>query len=250
MSRATAGPPNREPYRAAPALATDHHGDHHGARLAYHYLVAVDIESFSRLSTRDQVSVQSDLARTLDEAARRAELDRRTWHRQVGGDGELAVLPTDVNGLRLVADFPRELAQALASVNARRYPEPRIRLRVALHHGTLAPGCLGPVGQAPIVVSRLLDSGLLRKELVRRPDADLVVIVSASIYSDVIETQLGGLDPTEFCRVSVRAKNVAYSAYVHRGHTVVERPAEPPAEPQDSGRREALTADGTGTGTV
>ena len=184
--------------------------------LRFHYVLAVDVQGFSRLSTRDQVAVQIQLSGALDEAARRAGLDRRTWHRQVAGDGELVVLPTDTDGLRLVADFPRGLSRALARVNAERYPAKPIRVRVAIHHGTLAPGCLGPVGRAPVVVSRLLDSGLLRRELVQRPEADLVLIVSASLYADVVETELGGLDPAEFERVTVRAKKASYPAYIHR----------------------------------
>jgi class 3 adenylate cyclase len=190
--------------------------DDRAGRLDYRFLVAVDLEGFSKLSTREQRSVQSGLHWALNEAASQADLDREAWLRQVGGDGELAVLPTDTDGVRLVADFPRRLAQVLTAVNDERHPEPRIRVRVAIHHGTLTSGCLGPVGRAPIVVSRLLDSSLLRRELAQRTEADLALIVSASLYGDVIETQLGGLDPSAFHRVVARVKGRAYPAYIYR----------------------------------
>jgi hypothetical protein len=203
--------------RTVPRLMTaTEPADEDAYRLDYRFLVAVDLEGFSNLSTRAQRAAQSVLHRALNEAAKRADLDRGTWSRQVGGDGELAVLPSETNGIRLLADFPRELATVLADVNAQRSTEPRIRVRIAIHHGTLSPGCLGPVGQAPIVVSRLLDSVLLRRELKQRSEADLVLIVSDSIYRDIVETQLGGLEPATFRRVVVRAKSMTYPAYIQR----------------------------------
>ncbi|MFG2000448.1 hypothetical protein ACGFNU_15000 [Spirillospora sp. NPDC048911] len=187
------------------------------ACLDYRYVLAIDVESFSTLSARDQATVQQDLHRLLNQAAERAGLDRKRWQRQPGGDGELAVLPLGTNGLDLVADFPRELARALAESNSQRPRDSRIRLRVAIHHGTLAPGCLGPVGQAPIVVSRLLDAALLRQALTRRPNEELVLIISAGLYEDVIETRFCGLDPADFDAVDVRAKGVSYAAYIYSG---------------------------------
>ena len=38
-----------------------------------------------------------ELSDVLDVAARKAGLDRDLWYRQVRGDGELAVLPTDAD---------------------------------------------------------------------------------------------------------------------------------------------------------
>jgi hypothetical protein len=83
------------------------------ARLAYHYLAAVDVEGFSALNALEQMETQVDLGWVLDFAADRANLCRAGWQRQVRGDGELAVLPPDTDGPRLIADYPRELAGAL-----------------------------------------------------------------------------------------------------------------------------------------
>jgi hypothetical protein len=185
-------------------------------RLTYHYLVAVDIERFSKLNAFEQLVAQADLELALDQAARRTALDRTAWHRQPAGDGELAVLPLDTDGLHLVADYPVELARSLAEINTRRYPAGRLRLRMAIHHGTLAEGFFGAVGEAPILVSRLLDSDELRRELTDHPESDLALAVSSSLYSEVIETRLGGLDPAEFDPISVSAKGRDYLAYVHR----------------------------------
>jgi class 3 adenylate cyclase len=194
-------------------------------RLSYHFVVAVDIEGFSRLSTLEQLHIQSDLERVLDAAAMRAGLDRKSWYRQVGGDGELAVLPRDTDSLRLVAHYPRELGYALAQINNERHPAPRVRIRVAMHHGTLVEGIFGPAGQAPIVVSRLLDSDALRQELAQYPEFDLALAVSASLYTEIIETQLGGLNPAEYRRLRICIKGVEYDAYMHRGSKLELREA-------------------------
>jgi class 3 adenylate cyclase len=187
-----------------------------GERLDYRYLVAVDVQGFSALSTRDQITTQIMLHRALVEAAEQSGLDRSSWERQVSGDGELSVLPNGADGLRLVADFPRNLEKALAAVNSTYLSGPRLRIRVALHHGTLIPGCFGPVGQAPVVISRLLDSGRLRRELSEDPHTDLALIVSAALYEGVVQTRLRDLDPTEFGRVRIHAKGSVHPAYVRR----------------------------------
>lgn len=183
------------------------------ARLTYRYLAAVDIEGFSSLDALDQVQMQDDLGQVLDIAATRVGLRRALWQIQERGDGELAVLSPDTDGPRLIADYPRELADALSEVNSER--RSRLRVRVAMHHGTLVQGRFGPVGQGPIVVSRLLDSDELRKYLANRAELDLVLIVSASLYNDVIETRFRNLDPTQFTHADVLVKGRSYPAYIH-----------------------------------
>ena len=182
------------------------------ARLAYRYLAAVDVEGFSTLNALEQMETQADLGWALDFAADRANLCRARWQRQVRGDGELAILPRDTDGPSLIADFPRELAGALGEVNKER--QRRLRIRVAMHHGTLADGQFGAVGQGPIVVSRLLDSDELRKYLEQRAELDLALIVSACLFHDMIETRFHQLEPAEFKSIEVRIKGRCYPAYI------------------------------------
>jgi class 3 adenylate cyclase len=183
------------------------------ACLAYRYLTAVDIEGFSALPASDQVRMQDDLGQVLDIAANRVGLDRALWRVEERGDGELAVLPADTDGPRLIADYPRELADALSEINSGRCS--RLRIRVAMHHGTLVQGRFGPAGQGPIVVSRLLDSDELRKYLAQRAELDLVLMVSESLHKDVIETRLHNLNPAQFARADVLVKGRSYPAYIH-----------------------------------
>lgn len=182
--------------------------------LVYRLVVAVDIESYSKMNTLGQYEVQADLGDLLDKAATRAELDRETWDREVRGDGELSVLPADTDVAWVVARFTRELDRALSERKASGVRQPPLRLRLAMHYGTLTQGRFGPVGQAPIVVSRLLDAGVARRALAESTERDLVLIVSASLYHDVIETGFYGLDATRFSPVRVTVKGVTYPGYL------------------------------------
>lgn len=222
-------------------------GDSNGRRrasgLSHHFLAAVDIQGFSRLDASQQVRRQQELARVLDAAARRAGMTRAAWVREVHGDGELAVLPDGTDGPALVARYPRELATALAKVNGEGAWGPRLRLRLALHHGTLAAGALGVAGNAPIEVSRLLDSDVLRRELARRADQDLVLMVSERVYGDVVQTRFLGLDPAEFAAVTIGVKGQEYRGYIHCPPGEESAGPETPASGADEPPRR-------GTGTV
>lgn len=133
----------------------------------------------------------------MSQAAANAGLDRARWYRQSRGDGELAVLPQGVNGLSLVADYPRKLASSVADVNLANGPS-RLRIRLAIHHGGVAPGRFGPVGTALVAISRLVDSEVARQQLRQRSDLDITLLVSAAVYEEVIQSRLHDLNPEAF----------------------------------------------------
>jgi hypothetical protein len=112
--------------------------------LAFRFLVAVDVAGFSQRYAAEQARAQDDLEMAMTQAAASAGLARGRWYRQPRGDGELAVLPQGVNGLSLVADYPGKLASSVADVN-RGNRGPRLKLRLAIHHGAVAPGRFGPM---------------------------------------------------------------------------------------------------------
>jgi hypothetical protein len=183
--------------------------------LAFRFLVAVDVEGFSERNVAEQAKAQDDLELAMADAAKSAGLQRERWYRQPSGDGELAVLPPAADGLALVDDYPRELASAVANINhANRGP--RLRLRLAIHHGAVVPGRFGPVGRALVVISRLVDSEVTRQQLRQRSDLDIALIASATVYDEVIQSRLHNLDPDAFRRVTVRAKKMSYVGYVRQ----------------------------------
>lgn len=127
------------------------------------------------------------------------------------------MLPQGDNGLSLVADYPRRLASAVAEVNLAGRRGPRLRVYLAIHHGAVTPGRFGPVGAAPVVVSRLVDAEPVRQQLRQRSDLDIALIVSATVYEEVIQSRLHDLNPQAFRRSVIRAKGVSYVGYLYQG---------------------------------
>jgi hypothetical protein len=189
----------------------------------------VDVEGFSQRYTAQQARAQDALELALARAAESAGLERECWYRQPRGDGELAVLPQGVDGLSLVADYPHELASSLADVN-RANREPRLRLRMAIHHGAVAPGCFGPVGKALIEISRLVDAEIGRQWLRQRSDLDIALVVSGTVYGEMIQSRLRNLDPGDFRRAVVRAKGTSYVGYLYKNNFGIVKSSAPDAQ--------------------
>jgi hypothetical protein len=205
-----------KPGGGVPAAGRRH--AHDVKRLEFRFLVAIDVEGFSRRSAAEQALAQDDLERAVTQAAQEAGLDRQRWYRQPRGDGELAVLPEGADVLSLVSDYPRRLAATIAAVNQDGDRRPRLRVRMAIHHGAVSPGRFGygPVGLAPIVISRLVDAEIVRQQLRQHSNLDIALIVSATVYDEVIQSRLQGLHPEAFHRRIVRVKGDSYVGYVYQ----------------------------------
>jgi hypothetical protein len=194
--------------------------------LFFRFLTVIDIEGFSHRSAASQANAQDDLEHVMSEAAAHAGMDRRHWYRQARGDGELAVLDAATSSLSVVADYPGYLALALAEVNSHATPQSRLRVRMAIHHGTVSPGRFGPVGPAAITVSRLVDARVLRQALRQRDDLDIVLAVSAAVYDEVVRSRFRDLDPGTFRRFSIRSKGASYVGYLYLPGTRKSMPLE------------------------
>jgi hypothetical protein len=183
-------------------------------RLRYGLVVAVDIEKFSRLDTHDQGKAQEMLATVLEFAALHAGQDRSRCYLQQRGDGELAVLPPDTDVAGFIGDYCDGVAAALRECATRSHL--RLRLRLAMDYGTLRGGAFGPVGDPPIVASRLLDSTVARRTLAA-VEHDLVVILSDRIYRDIVLTRVTGLAPARFRAVRVPGKGTSHLGHICAG---------------------------------
>jgi len=127
------------------------------------------------------------------------------------------VLPRRADGLSLVAEYPRRLASALTDVNATGNGGKRLRVRLAIHYGAMIPGPLGPLWRAPITVARLVDAEILRQQLRRRPEVDVAFVVSGTVYDEIVQSRLHGLNPEAFRRVMIRKKGTSYIGYLYQG---------------------------------
>jgi hypothetical protein len=186
-------------------------------RLVYRLILAVDVERYSRRDAQRQLQIQTDLRGALDTCATDMGLDPRLWHRQVNGDGELLILPDDTDHTLVVGGLARGLERALATLNQGRRPEDRLRIRLAMHHGTMVQGPLGPAGEAPVVVCRLLDAAPFRRFLQARRDRDVALIVSDSLYRDVVRTGFCPMDREAFRSMRVVIKGTPFRGYIYDG---------------------------------
>ncbi|MFB8242948.1 hypothetical protein ACFC58_41075 [Kitasatospora purpeofusca] len=167
--------------------------------------LAADLEQYSRLDTRAQSDAQSDLVRLLDEAAARAGLDRSGWTRQPQGDLELAVLPESTSETTVLGSFVDQLAFCLGALNARP-SSPRLRVRLAIDTGVAEAAALGHAGPAPVAVARFVNAPQLKGALAALTSANLAVIVSDRLYQDIVRGGHPGLDPAQYQRAHVQAK--------------------------------------------
>ncbi|MFG1639596.1 hypothetical protein ACGFMK_04870 [Amycolatopsis sp. NPDC049252] len=196
----------------------------------------MDVQGYGSRDDQQHAAIQSGLLSVADTAAARCGLDRSVWHRQGAGDGELAILPGAVPEPAVTDDYVRELVAGLADHNHDLAPEARMRIRIAIHHGVAMPGANGWTGQGVVGVSRLVDSAPLRAALNAFPEADLAVVVSRQIYTDVVAQRHTSLKPAEFREVVVQQKEYTDVAWVrvpgydvHGATLAADPPERPPA---------------------
>ncbi|MFC7329488.1 hypothetical protein [Marinactinospora rubrisoli] len=196
--------------------------------------LAVDAESYSHRGHRGQSEAQEWLVRIMDMVCDNAGLDRSCWDVQPQGDGELALLQPGIEEARVIAYFTHELAMALYHHNADLAADARLRLRVAFDQGNVSLGANGYVGAAVISVCRLRDSLPARRALRDNPDVDFALVVSDSIYSDVVGQGDYDLYSREFTPVEIdeEDKHFRARAWVHVPTTRPRsRAPQPVAEP-------------------
>ncbi|WP_410586469.1 hypothetical protein [Amycolatopsis sp. lyj-23] len=179
--------------------------------------MAADAASYRRFTTSEAARTQERLVAVLTEARRAAGIPEAEVDLQPSGDGQFAILPTGLDETVVIPRLVEGLRTALAAVNADLSDRARLRLRVALHRGHIAPGVNGWVGAATIAVHRLLDCGPLRSRLRQHQSADFALIVSDVLFDDVIATGGGALDPAAFEPVDavLPDKEFAERAWVH-----------------------------------
>ncbi|MFI9006968.1 hypothetical protein ACIGNX_07030 [Actinosynnema sp. NPDC053489] len=197
-------------------------------------LVCCDLKSYGAADDQLQRELQELLVRTLDRAGEAAGLDRTTWSRQAKGDEEWAVLPATTPEGDVVDRYVRALDVELGKTNRYRVPEAKLRLRLAIHFGTTVQGANGYPGQDAVLVSRLLNSEPPHAAL-EQSTADLVVVLSESLFDSLVVPGYTTLRPEYFRRVDVRVKNFAGHGWMWLPggdvHSLVLGGDAPPATP-------------------
>lgn len=176
-------------------------------------LVVVDIEDYSRRLNQGHLDLRKALRQILDEAFDSVGIEIIPGEQQDQGDAFLTLVKPDVSKVALLDKLVRELENALRRCNRYRANEERIRLRVALHSGEVHVDGTGFPGVATVTAMRLVDAEQLKKAL-RMTTKDLAVIVSDSLYRDVVVHGYGAIIPEEYGRVDVAVKQFNQSAWI------------------------------------
>ncbi|HEU5161302.1 MAG TPA: hypothetical protein VFU43_30195 [Streptosporangiaceae bacterium] len=174
-------------------------------------------------------------------------------YREDRGDGALLAVPPHVDVATLLTSLVDRLRADVRRHNYLSAARAQMRLRVAVHTGTVRSDPEGLVGTAVNHAFRILEAEQLRQAL-RRTGTDLVLIASERVYEDVIRHGDGLVDPDEYQPVEVRIKETIAPAWIRVPGTPVptliapvtvvdvDPPTEPPTTP-DPPRAVATIAD-------
>jgi class 3 adenylate cyclase len=178
-------------------------------------IVVIDIADYGRRDDLAQVRARAGLDRVVRTTFHASGIP---WHRLVTkdrGDGMIVLIPATTSKAALLYPFIPRLSALLHEVNQRARPDHRLRVRVAVHAGEVVRGPYGWIGTDVNLACRLVDSAPLRQELVRHPQAELVLIVSEAIHRAVIRHGHRGVDPAAYQPINITVKEVVTSAWLH-----------------------------------
>jgi hypothetical protein len=179
-------------------------------------LVSVDMESYSSRTNVLQHRAQSALKLIMEDATAEIGLNRIDWIIQQGGDGELGILPRGVSERVVVTRLAPAVDRLVRNHNQGLDSGAKVRLRIAVHQGLVhLEGANGFPGAAVVHISRLIDAPELKAILRRASGADVALIISDSLYQDVVR-QYHDLRPEQFARIDAHLpeKNFQATAWV------------------------------------
>jgi len=206
-SRAVTGTP------PAPEPAPAHHGHDHAVHCT---LFAVDIVSFTDRRRDDEVQryVRQAMYRTIRHSFDRAGVGWQEWFRQDRGDGVLVVVPSTVPAM-LFLDPLIDLMRAELRFHNKMSSEPaQIRLRVALHAGSVLFDGHGVLGHSLTRLFTLLDAPAFKAEF-SETAAEIGLVTSEHLYDDVIRHTSGLVDPADYRPIEVAEDGFATRGYMH-----------------------------------
>lgn len=186
-------------------------------------ILAFDAKGYGGSDELTQHHIQETLPELLGEAAESCGLDRSDWYVQFTGDGELAVPPPTVPEPVILDDYTAAVAHALRRHNLHRTDAGRLRLRMAVHHGSanVSRRSGHRSGSGIVTAARVVDGDPLRLAL-EESGADLVLAVTAPIHQDLIVPGHTRLTPADFILTTVRNKEYEEPVWIH-----VPGPASP-----------------------
>jgi class 3 adenylate cyclase len=179
-------------------------------------IMVIDIADFGRRDDLAQIRARAGLDRVVRSTFHASGIPWRRLVTQDRGDGMIVLIPATTSKAALLHPFVPRLSALLHDANRRVRPDHRLRVRVAVHAGEVVQGPYGWIGTDVNLACRLVDSAPLRQELVRRPQAELALVVSETIHRAVVRHGHRGVDPTAYGPVDITVKEVVTTAWLYR----------------------------------
>ncbi|MFD0259964.1 hypothetical protein ACFXKJ_28130 [Kitasatospora indigofera] len=203
----------------------------------HHWIVVLDIESFSARSDPLQRSLRAAMYDVLHAAVEQAGIPGDALSTEDRGDGVLILFQAQVPPVQLAGALVRALDDCLREKAAVFSEAHAMRFRVALHQGLVSRDARGWSGDAVNTAFRLVDAAPLRDVLSAAGRARLAFIASDEVYRAVIRHDHRTVDPAAYLPVTFEAKHgVEITGWV----TV-------PGYPSPPGLAPGAGAPGTGT---
>ena len=181
----------------------------------HHTIIATDVAKSGSRNDVLIVRMRADLRRMLKDVLAQQAVDMDAQAVADLGDGYRLLLPASISPGSALNPFVANLANALRLHREASSEAHRIRLRVVVHSGLLHPEADGSWAGTPLKeAARLLEAPVGRLFLDAFPSADMVLLVSQTIYDTVVRHGYT-LDPQLFERVEVEVKETRESAWVH-----------------------------------
>ncbi len=183
----------------------------------YRGILGIDIEGFNRPEWTDptRARLRARLHRLVDRAIAVAEIALSSTVRTDTGDGLWLLVSSEVSTARLLHPLVSRLASGLAGDNQQVPAAERLRLRVAVHAGEVLHDPYGHTGASFNHAARLLDAEATRAVLAASPTADVVLVVSDTVYEGVVRHGYEGIDPAGWQPIRIHAKETTTRAWVH-----------------------------------
>ncbi|WP_369377038.1 hypothetical protein [Streptomyces sp. cg36] len=179
-------------------------------------ILLFDIEKYSARDDVEQAYLRRMLYDVADHALLAAGIDETLRRRADRGDSVMELIDANASVSALLRALLTDVPTQLRAVNRMASSSAQMRLRAVVATGFVATDRLdGWVGSDLNHACRLLDGAVLRAALRERPDHDLALCVSESVYAGIIRHNHVGLPAEAFTRITVDSKNGSLGAWLH-----------------------------------
>ncbi|MGW7577477.1 hypothetical protein [Streptomyces sp. NPDC054765] len=180
------------------------------AEARYELVISVDARRSGAYDDVDKPRMRARIYRVLEAAFTHAKVARDAVHMEDRGDGVLLSVAGRIAVTRLLGLWMVEVHESLRDENrALRVP---LGLRVGMHVGPVRHDGRGISGRAVDLACRLADSPVAR-QLLDAERADLVLVVSESLYEDMVSSGGKFIEPARYSSARLKLKEGEVTAW-------------------------------------